>query len=137
MAKARGLFQFPLAKYLPKKLILLRFVLSDTDELHQKITEMSQRIRQLEDALGLLQSNISSEKHPLLRDELLMIKYGPEQQLTDDLDPPGNPIFEPMEAFGTLTIGDDGETRYFGASAGSEVCSTFILIGFKLILHNH
>ncbi|KZP26800.1 hypothetical protein FIBSPDRAFT_1003224 [Athelia psychrophila] len=100
-----------------------RFILTDTDGLHQKISEMSQRIRQLEDALGLLQSSLSSEKHPLLREELLSIKYGPEQRSAVSR-PPEDPLAEPVEVFGTMTIGDRGESRYFGATAGSEVCLT-------------
>ncbi|KZP26777.1 hypothetical protein FIBSPDRAFT_781546, partial [Athelia psychrophila] len=97
-----------------------RSILTDTDGLHQKIFEMSQRIRQLEDALRLLQSSLSSEKHPLLRNDLLSIKYGPEQQLSVPSDSVEDPLAEPVEAFGTLTIGDGGESRYLGASAGSE-----------------
>lgn len=69
---------------------------------------MSHRIRQLEDALAFLQLNISSETHPLLLDELLSIKFGPEirqakgAQVSEDL------ITETMDAFGTLAIGEDG-----------------------------
>ncbi|KAF7968251.1 hypothetical protein HWV62_31547 [Athelia sp. TMB] len=101
-----------------------RFILTDTEELHRKIQVMSQRIRQLEDALALLQSSISSEKHCLLRDDLLLIKYGPEQRpVIDDSESSQDPTAEPIDAFGTLTIGDGGESRYFGASAGPEVCS--------------
>lgn len=111
--------------------IWFRFILTDTDGLHQKISEMSQRIRQLEDALGLLQSSLSSEKHPLLREELLSIKYGPEQRSAVSR-PPEDPLAEPVEVFGTMTIGDRGESRYFGATAGSEVCLTVAHLGMKL-----
>ncbi|KAH9981574.1 hypothetical protein BJV74DRAFT_80411 [Russula compacta] len=41
-----------------------RFVLADTDRLHNKITEMSARIRQLEDALAVLHSSVSHDTHP-------------------------------------------------------------------------
>lgn len=114
------------------KLIQIRSILTDTDGLHQKIFEMSQRIRQLEDALRLLQSSLSSEKHPLLRNDLLSIKYGPEQQLSVPSDSVEDPLAEPVEAFGTLTIGDGGESRYLGASAGSEVCLIVIHLKIKL-----
>ncbi|KAF7972403.1 hypothetical protein HWV62_18056 [Athelia sp. TMB] len=117
----------PILSRLECGLILIsytRFILTDTEELHRKIQVMSQRIRQLEDALALLQSSISSEKHCLLRDDLLLIKYGPEQRpVIDDSEPSQDPTAEPIDAFGTLTIGDGGESRYFGASAGPEVCS--------------
>ena len=82
---------------------------------------MSDRIRQLENALALLQSSISSAKHPLLQDELLLIKHGPAKHLPGDPDIPGDSFVEAVDAFGTLTIGDRGESRYFGPSAGSEV----------------
>ena len=83
---------------------------------------MSQRIRDLEDALALLQASISAEKHILLRNELLLIKNGPERQRSAEPDTHEDPLAAPVDAFGTLTIGDSGESRYFGASAGSEVC---------------
>ncbi|GLB33705.1 putative fungal specific transcription factor [Lyophyllum shimeji] len=98
-----------------------RFVLADTAQLHAKIAEMGQRIRQLEDALAIFQSGVSSEPHPLLRDELLAIKFGPDV---------GQPVerkglirkssVDSIDALGTLTIGDHGEVKYFGRSAGSE-----------------
>ncbi|KAL5500878.1 hypothetical protein ACEPAH_9265 [Sanghuangporus vaninii] len=53
----------------------IKFILSDTDELHAKITEMSKRIRQLEDALANLQATVSRDRHPLLEPDLLAIKH--------------------------------------------------------------
>ncbi|KAF7970134.1 hypothetical protein HWV62_24900, partial [Athelia sp. TMB] len=93
-----------------------RFVLADTEQLHRTVSEMSQRIRQLEEALAILQSGVSTETHALLTENLLSIKYGLDSQ------PRQEPaIMETIDASGTLTIGDSGESRYFGASAGSEV----------------
>ncbi|KZP01998.1 hypothetical protein FIBSPDRAFT_809075, partial [Athelia psychrophila] len=43
----------------------------DTEGLLRQISEMSHRIHLLEDALALLQSSISSEKHYLLQDGML------------------------------------------------------------------
>ncbi|KAJ7064791.1 hypothetical protein C8F01DRAFT_983201 [Mycena amicta] len=43
-----------------------RFILADTDELHAQIAAMSQRIRQLEEALAILQGAVSADRHPLL-----------------------------------------------------------------------
>ena len=51
-------------------------LLSDTAQLHRKLSEMSQRIRQLEDALEISHSANSATSHPLLREELLAIKRG-------------------------------------------------------------
>ncbi|KAH9922800.1 uncharacterized protein BXZ73DRAFT_51319 [Epithele typhae] len=46
-----------------------RFILANTEQLHEKIKSMSARIRELEDALRDVQGG-----HPLLREELLLIK---------------------------------------------------------------
>ena len=84
---------------------------------------MSERIRQLEDALAIFQSGVSNERHPLLRDELLTIKFGPEVRRTVDEENSRDSLAESIDALGTLTIGDHGETKYFGRSGGSEVRS--------------
>ncbi|KAK7690028.1 hypothetical protein QCA50_006672 [Cerrena zonata] len=55
-----------------------RFILANTEQLHEKIKTMSERIRQLEEALQVLQSQISPDEHPLLRQDLLSIKKSPE-----------------------------------------------------------
>ncbi|PFH47639.1 hypothetical protein AMATHDRAFT_77107 [Amanita thiersii Skay4041] len=68
-----------------------RFILADTEQLHSKISEMSHRIRQLEDALAILQSTVSDEKHPLLSEELLKIKFGAEA-LSPKKSNPGIPV---------------------------------------------
>ncbi|KXN83717.1 hypothetical protein AN958_00859 [Leucoagaricus sp. SymC.cos] len=100
-----------------------RFVLADTAQLHTKIAEMGQRIRQLEDALAIFQAGVSNESHPLLRDELLAIKFGPEKgQIPDKDSNVPSRVIESIDAIGTMTIGDHGgEGKYFGPSAGSEV----------------
>ncbi|KAF8974208.1 fungal-specific transcription factor domain-containing protein [Flammula alnicola] len=99
-----------------------RFVLADTSQLHTKIAEMGQRIRQLEDALAIFQSGVSNECHPLLREELLSIKFGPEKGYVPEKETPvrRESMEPPIDAFGTMTIGDSGEAKYFGPSAGSE-----------------
>ncbi|KAF8182618.1 hypothetical protein BJ912DRAFT_823971, partial [Pholiota molesta] len=54
-----------------------RFILANTEHLHGKIQEMSDRIRSLEDALQSLHSEHVSdpeEPHPLMQPELLGIK---------------------------------------------------------------
>lgn len=82
---------------------------------------MSERIRQLEDALAIFQAGISSERHALLRDELLTIKFGPEVRRTVDDEYTRNALSQSIDALGTLTIGEHGETKYIGRSGGSEV----------------
>ncbi|KAG8214728.1 Choline/Carnitine o-acyltransferase-domain-containing protein [Butyriboletus roseoflavus] len=51
-----------------------RFILANTEQLHAKIIQMSDRIRQLEDALGSLQAKCATDPHPLLAQDLLRIK---------------------------------------------------------------
>ncbi|TCD68011.1 hypothetical protein EIP91_011622 [Steccherinum ochraceum] len=97
-----------------------RFILADTEQLHRKISEMSERIRQLEDSLAIFQSGVSSERHPLLRDELLSIKFGPEVRRTIDEEATRNKLASSIDALGTLTVGEHGETKFIGRSGGSE-----------------
>ncbi|KZP21367.1 hypothetical protein FIBSPDRAFT_825911 [Athelia psychrophila] len=99
----------------------------DTDHLHRKIFEMGQRIRQLEDALAILQSNISTEPHALLAEHSLSVKSEP-----DIPSVPKEEIEETLNSFGTLTIGDSGEHKYFGASAGAEAGPTLPTEDFDL-----
>ncbi|KAF7966111.1 hypothetical protein HWV62_39992 [Athelia sp. TMB] len=104
-------------------LIHRRLASTEKEELQQQISLMSERIQQLEDALARVQSSVSLENHPLLRDDLLLIKYGTQRQTDIDPEVPNNPLAVPVDAFGTLRIGDGGESRYLGASAGTEEAS--------------
>ncbi|KAH9839731.1 fungal-specific transcription factor domain-containing protein [Rhodofomes roseus] len=97
-----------------------RFILADTEQLHRKISEMSERIRQLEDTVAIFQAGVSNERHPLLRDDLLTIKFGPEVRRTVDEEHRRETLSQAIDALGTLTIGSHGETKYFGRSGGSE-----------------
>ncbi|KAH8115272.1 hypothetical protein DFH11DRAFT_1588312 [Phellopilus nigrolimitatus] len=96
-----------------------RFVLAATDHLHRRIAKMSERIRQLEDALAILQTSVTEEPHPLLRDELLSLKVDKSEEVVDVEGT--QEIQESIDAFGTLSIGDKGSFRFFGASGGSEI----------------
>ncbi|KDR82363.1 hypothetical protein GALMADRAFT_57068 [Galerina marginata CBS 339.88] len=55
-----------------------RFILAGAEQLHEKIFELGDRVRQLEDALETLQSQTSNQPHPLLAPELLKIKTSQE-----------------------------------------------------------
>ena len=46
-------------------------VLANTEELHEKIERLCARVRELEHALRTLQSTVSEQTHPLLREELV------------------------------------------------------------------
>ncbi|TRM70061.1 fungal-specific transcription factor domain-containing protein [Schizophyllum amplum] len=106
-----------------------RFILAGTDKLHAKIAEMSHRIRQLEDGLAITQSSVSTDRHPLLDDNLLKIKFGSEvlQKIKQEDEPePADPL---IDTLGTLTLNDEGDVKYFGRSGGSE---TLMLAGEDL-----
>ena len=104
--------------------LIVSFVLASTQELHEKIAELAQRVRDLEDALRVTHSQLSSQGHPLLSDELLKIK-APLQR-----DPPANKCaalksedtnVEVIDAFGSLSISVSGRTTYYGSIANSWV----------------
>ncbi|KAF9473435.1 hypothetical protein BDN70DRAFT_885835 [Pholiota conissans] len=75
-----------------------RFILANTEHLHSKIQEMSDRIRSLEDGLQTLYSEHASdpdEPHPLMQPELLGIKstmglYSGTQNSSADSPPKSN-----------------------------------------------
>ena len=79
---------------------------------------MSERIRRLEDALAIMQSNVSQDPHPLLRDELLSLKVDKPQD-TSEPDPVHD-LPKGLDGLGTLSITGKGQ-RFFGASGGPEV----------------
>lgn len=115
---------------------------ADTDRLHRKINEMSERIRQLEDALGILQSSCGKSPHPLLREDLMKIKSTIDLHSASGT---GTPATEPdshesqaddsesrdtdrdIDSHGTMTVRDYGMydvASFYGRSAGSDVrCS--------------
>lgn len=101
--------------------------MADTEKLHQKIAQMSDRIRQLEDALAILHSTHSNDAHPLLHRDLLKIKSSIElHSAVESGEGLGSPPEDAEEsqyidAFGTLAIRDDGAATFYGRSAGSEV----------------
>ncbi|KAI5992271.1 fungal-specific transcription factor domain-containing protein [Pisolithus orientalis] len=98
-----------------------RFVLAATEHLHRQIAKMSERIRQLEDALGELQARHSKELHPLLRPDLLgASQHDDDLGLSSAADPAVvERAPELVEALGTLSISDSGAPRFFGATGGS------------------
>lgn len=109
-----------------------RFVLAATEHLHRRITKMSGRIRELEDALAALHSKHSAQPHPLLTGESVIETAGEEgenevaesrlkTQLfeVDDMEVV-NIGGEVINTFGTLSISDHGISRFFGPTGGSE-----------------
>ncbi|KAJ7453960.1 hypothetical protein B0H11DRAFT_265925 [Mycena galericulata] len=103
-----------------------RFVLASTQELHEKISELANRVRELEDALRSSHSRYSNEPHHLLSEELLRIKAPLQREVPAFRNQqPGNPIKEEehnpdvVDAFGSLSISLSGGAKYFGTTANS------------------
>ena len=57
-----------------------RFVLANTEALHEKIQTLANRVRELEDALEVAHGHINSDAHPLLSHELRQIKRPLERE---------------------------------------------------------
>jgi len=80
---------------------------------------MSDRIRQLEDALAVLQASHSNDQHPMLTGDLLVIDQDKLDELPQDGED-GETHNDVVYAFGTMSISDHGVSRFFGPTGGSE-----------------
>lgn len=122
--------------------MLSRFVLANTESLHEKINQLSNRVRQLEDALTESHRIHSSFTHPLLTEDLLQIKRPLERERLDTphskeekLD--GNDNIDSMGSLFVFPVGLDcqkrltvlfrsishgGRSTFFGQTANSWVC---------------
>ncbi|KAH7102397.1 hypothetical protein BKA62DRAFT_700239 [Auriculariales sp. MPI-PUGE-AT-0066] len=101
--------------------LVIRFVLSNTEHLHEKIGQMSSRISELEDALATLQSQLSSESHPLLTEQLLAIKIPLENpdKREEDIRRKHEEATGPLVVqMGTLVVGD--RAVFFGPNAAPD-----------------
>jgi len=113
---------------------VIRFVLADTEALHHKISQMSERIRQLEDALAILQSVVSpGEQHPLLNRDLVAVKsiIDLHTGIDEDKVSKGSKAANEdnyIQAFGTLALRNDGAATFYGPSAGHEVLWLFPIV---------
>lgn len=110
-----------------------RFVLASTQDLHDKINELANRVRELEDGLRTSHSQHSQEQHPLLSEDLLRIKAPLQREGlgASSSSASGDLEGDVVESFGTLAISDTGRTSYFGQATGSFVCQPRS-IGFPL-----
>ncbi|KAI0716023.1 hypothetical protein C8T65DRAFT_642581 [Cerioporus squamosus] len=97
-----------------------RFVLANTEILHEKITTLANRVRALEDALqdayGQLRPN---EQHPLLSEQLRALKRPLERESPEELVQEQEQ--EPVESInvGSLSITESGHTKFFGGMANA------------------
>ncbi|KAF8519663.1 hypothetical protein JB92DRAFT_2808469 [Gautieria morchelliformis] len=86
-------------------------------KLHETITEMSSRISQLEEALASLQSQVSSDTHPLLENNNANVILAPT--VTND-PPPTEEETDVIDSLGTFFIGEKGDVLFHEATANSE-----------------
>ena len=106
-------------------------MLASTQELHEKISELCCRVRELEDALRDTHSQLSHDIHPLLTDELLKIKAPLQRETNSDRDPVVNgtikeePSSDVVDSFGSLSITHTGKTKFYGHTANSWVRTSF------------
>jgi hypothetical protein len=103
-----------------------RFVIAATEHLHRRISRMGDRIRQLEDALALLQAGVSKDPHPLLSEDAIIVDV--EDACDRPQESEGEGTAEVSRALGTLSVSDHGFSRFFGSTGGSDlllVCLSF------------
>jgi hypothetical protein len=87
--------------------------------MHATIGKMSSRISQLEEAIGTLQTLVSTAPHPRLQERDLhpIVSTQPKKYPS----PTEEEVIEPL---GSFFVGEKGETTFHEASAISEVGST-------------
>lgn len=92
---------------------------------------MSERVRELEDALAITQAKSSDQPHPLLTEgEMQAMK---QDLLMSDQVPTGPRNV--LDAFGMLNLSDRGaSSTFFGPTGGSEVCDPMYACSTVLIL---
>ncbi|KAH9027076.1 fungal-specific transcription factor domain-containing protein [Lactarius pseudohatsudake] len=96
-----------------------RFVIAATEHLHRRIDRMGDRIRELEDALAVLQGSRSSEPHPLLCEGSLLVDTDKLEEQPQESEDEG--ADEVTKSLGTLTVSDHGLSRFFGSTGGSDL----------------
>ncbi|KAF9478291.1 hypothetical protein BDN70DRAFT_880170 [Pholiota conissans] len=97
-----------------------RFVLANTEALHEKITVLANRVRQLEDGLADSHARTSHTPHPLLSQELLQIKRPLERERLDAPPTEEKPeVDDTIDSLGSLSISNDGRSTFFGQTANS------------------
>ena len=88
----------------------LSTILASTEDLHRRNEQLSERVRELETALATLQASLSDNPHPLLSDDLLLLKFPPGIAVNmaavngDALAKEEEEEEDITEAFGTLHI---------------------------------
>ncbi|KIM31056.1 hypothetical protein M408DRAFT_274896 [Serendipita vermifera MAFF 305830] len=96
-----------------------RFILANTKDLHDEVDRLRRRVKELEEALSTLQSQITPQPHPLLEESLRMVSEKLEP-LENDFKPELVEEDESLiDTFGSLTIDHKGQTTWHGPHVGS------------------
>lgn len=85
-------------------MVICRFVLANTEVLHEKIQILSTRVRELEDALEETYGHINSDQHPLLSHELRQIKRPLEREAPEAPKETEVDTAEAIDAVGSLYV---------------------------------
>ncbi|KAI9459735.1 hypothetical protein BJY52DRAFT_1368117 [Lactarius psammicola] len=96
-----------------------RFVIAATEHLHRRIARMGDRIRELEDALAVLQASHSPEPHPLLCEGSILIDTDKTDEQPQESEDEG--ADEVTMSLGTMSVSDQGFSRFFGFTGGSDL----------------
>ncbi|KAI0756451.1 hypothetical protein C8Q80DRAFT_1128643 [Daedaleopsis nitida] len=103
-----------------------RQAVADVEDLKKQIDQLQSRSNALETALKTLQAAVSDEPHPLLTDnpDLHMLACCSDSPSADTMSQESSSLSvdeeDALDAFGTLTLGPRGETRFFGQTSRSE-----------------
>ncbi|KAI0629186.1 fungal-specific transcription factor domain-containing protein [Trametes polyzona] len=99
------------------------FVLASTQDLHEKINQLANRVRDLEDALRTSHALHSTDPHPLLSEDLLRIKAPIQRENLINTGATNGGSHEQgadiVDSFGSLAISDNGRTSYYGQATSS------------------
>ncbi len=112
---------------------MFSFVLAATEHLEGTLQKLEARMHSLEDALAITYAASSKETHPLL----VKCKNEDAEEDSPRLPPPDLQESEEVstpsakhtltDSLGVLHIDEDGGSRFFGPSAGSEVSNLRLL----------
>jgi hypothetical protein len=90
---------------------LVSYILSDTEQLHKKIEELTLRVRDLEKALDE-ETSTQGRTHPLLDDAYRAIAAPPTQA-----DHAAEADEGAISTQGTIVVNDDGTSKWLGPTA--------------------
>lgn len=90
---------------------LFSYILSDTEQLHKKVEELTLRIRDLEKALDE-ETSAQGRTHPLLNDAYRAIAAPPTQA-----DHAAEADEGAISTQGTIVVNDDGTSKWLGPTA--------------------